>query len=206
MKRASFTAILLTWVWVVAGCAGAQKEEIKWVKGPMPQDGNFDGVYQSDFGRLELTASGNDISGLYESDNYYGRIEGQIKENLLFFNWTQWNQEMRGKTRKTQGEGVFQYVIEEVPIGTSGKTKLYHKLEGWWGYDDAKISNRWNAAKLSNRAKKRLKPQDAEAAGMDEGGYEASVGFDSSGESSGGGGEEEPEEEEEESGSLDDVF
>ena len=38
---------------IVIGCGGAQKGPAKYQKGPMPPDGNFDGVYQSDFGRLE---------------------------------------------------------------------------------------------------------------------------------------------------------
>ncbi|MCP4676617.1 MAG: hypothetical protein GY854_14110 [Deltaproteobacteria bacterium] len=205
MKRISLLAISLFLVWCLAGCGGSQTQEVRWIKGSMPASGNFDGVYQSDFGRLELTANGATVVGLYESDQHYGRVEGKIEGNLLLFNWTQWNEEMRGKVRKTSGEGVFQYVIEEVPIGN--KTKEYHRLEGWWGYDDGDLTNRWNGPKLSSRAKKRLKPHEESASSGGDDGYNTSVGFDDSQEEpSGGGSHEEEEEEEDEGGGLDDVF
>ncbi len=205
MKRISLT-ISLFFVWCLAGCGGGQSQEVRWIKGSMPESGNFDGVYQSDFGRLELTANGGTAVGLYESDQHHGRIEGKIEGNLLFFNWTQWNEEMRGKVRKTSGEGVFQYVIEEVPMGN--KTKEYHRLEGWWGYDKGEFTNRWNGPKLSSRAKKRLKPREKSASDGGDPEYNTSVGFGDSQqeESSSGGSYEEEEEEEDEGGGLDDVF
>ncbi|MCP4602884.1 MAG: hypothetical protein GY847_20605 [Proteobacteria bacterium] len=205
MKRMYFTVVGLIMAWSIAACGGAGKDEVRWIEGEMPPNGNFDGVYQSDFGRLELTASGSSVVGLYESDQFSGRIEGEVEDNLLFFRWTQWNQEMRGKTRETKGEGVFQYLIDEVAMA-GNRTKTYHRLEGWWGYDRGDMINRWNAAKLSDRAKKRLKPFKPEAYEMEkESNYEQSVGFGEGGGSSGGGGSEEEEEEEDE-GNLDDVF
>jgi hypothetical protein len=202
MKRI-FLAMTLIGAFIFAsGCGGAQ-QQAPWVKGPMPADGNFDGVYQSDFGRLELTVSGESVTGLYEADQHFGRVEGAIEDNLLRFTWTQWNEDMQGKLRKTQGDGVFQYTIEEVQTAT--KVKYYHHLEGWWGYGKDQMSNRWNASKLT-RGKKRLKPR--EEAGGEEGGEEGygSVGFESGDEESAGGAAEPEEEEEDEGGGLDDVF
>jgi hypothetical protein len=197
---------------IVVGCGGAHKGPAKYQKGPMPPDGVFDGVYQSDFGRLELTAEANgQVTGLYEADQHNGRIEGTIEDNLLFFSWTQWNQEMRGKIRETNGEGVFEYFIEEVQ--TTSQTKNYHQLKGWWGYSEGEMNNPWNASKLSNRSKKRLKPFNPTADGEGTEEYNASVGFDGSNEeesSSGGGGfdesAEEAEEDDDDGDSLDDLF
>jgi hypothetical protein len=172
----------------------------------MPADGNFDGVYQSDFGRLELTVQGETVVGLYENDNYNGRIQGEVNDNLLEFTWTQWNLEMRGKVRETNGKGVFQYVIDEIPVGAT--TKQYHRIEGWWGYPDGDLVNRWNGSKLSNRAKKRLEPFVPEAGEMDEGSsYDSSAGFEDA-EAPTGGDEpsEQEDEEEEDEGSIDDIF
>jgi hypothetical protein len=198
MKSVTFAAVIMILVGVVSGC-GAQKKEIRWVKGPMPASGNFDGVYQSDFGRLELTAQGNKVVGLYESDVYSCRIEGELDDNLLFFKWTQWNSEVRGKVRETRGEGVFQYIVEEVPM--ANKTKEYHRLEGWWGYSDGDLVNRWNANKYSGRSQKRLKPFEPEKSEMEQEEDSYETGFDDT-PAAGGDKPAEPEEE----GSMDDIF
>jgi hypothetical protein len=160
MKRTFFAGLVLVFSFALSACGAGQKE-VRWIKGPMPPEGNFDGVYQSDFGRLELTASGNRVTGLYESDQFWGRLEGMIDKNLLVFNWHQFNEEMQGKIRETHGKGVFQYIVEEMPMGA--QTKKYHRLEGWWSYKEDDLINRWNAAKLSERSKKKLVPHDEAA-------------------------------------------
>ena len=209
MKENRFTALLVLG-FILLGC-GANKQELKYTKGPMPADGNFDGVYQSDFGRMELTADGSGrVVGLYEKNDVYGRLEGEVEGNLLFFKWTQWNEEMRGKTRETTGDGVFQYIIEEVP--TTSSTKKYHKLAGWWNYGEGELTNPWNAAKLSERAKKRLKPYEPTKSEMETGAqnYSGSIGFDSANQPSESSESSEsstpPEQNEEESGESLDMF
>lgn len=135
-----------------AGCGGANKEAL-YTKGPMPYDGNFDGVYQSDFGRLELTVeSGDHVVGLYEKNDVYGRLEGEIHNNLLMFSWTQWNVEMRGKIRETKGRGVFQYMVDEA----EGNSNPRHWMNGFWGYNKDAPTNPWKAYKLGAKAKKKL--------------------------------------------------
>jgi uncharacterized membrane protein YgcG len=161
MKKNLWTlGLFVALVWVAA-CGGSQKEAL-WQRGPMHFDGNFDGVYQSDFGRLELTIeSGDKVVGLYEKDDKYGRLEGEIKDNLLFFSWTQWDLGMKGKPRETSGKGVFQYKVEEYQA--SGGQKFRHYLDGYWGYGREKPSNPWKAYKLSDKAKKKLQPFDPNA-------------------------------------------
>ena len=137
-------------------CGGANKEAL-YTKGPMPEGGNFDGVYQSDFGRLELTVeSGDNVVGIYEKNDVYGRIEGEINGNLLLFSWTQWNVEMRGKIRETKGRGVFQYMIDPA----QGNAKPRQWLNGFWGYGKEQPTNPWKAYKLGKKAKKKLVPFD----------------------------------------------
>ena len=199
MRRVTWILSLLGFV-VAMGC-GARKE-LPYTKAPMPPEGDFDGVYQSDFGRLELTVSGGDVVGLYEKNEEYGRIEGEIKDNLLFFNWTQWNVEMRGKIRETTGRGVFQYVVDE-PAG-GGKPR--HWLKGFWNYGTDAPSNPWNAYKFGDRAKKKLKPFDPSSytgnEEEEEADYDEAGGFQDDG-SGGGGGSSEPASEPEESGGDD---
>jgi hypothetical protein len=174
------------------GCGGASKEQL-YKRAPMHPMGNFDGVYQSDFGRLELTVSGDSVVGLYEKNDEYGRIEGEIKDNLLFFNWTQWNVEMRGKIRETTGRGVFQYIVEE--NNNENQTQARHWLKGFWNYGNDTPANPWNAYKYGKKAEKKLKAFDPSGytgeEEEEENNYDAAGGFQdgSGGSGSGGGGE-----------------
>lgn len=170
---------------VAVGCGGANKE-VLYTKGPMPFDGNFDGVYQSDFGRLELTVeSGDKVVGIYEKNDVYGRLEGEIHSNLLMFTWTQWNVEMRGKIRETKGRGVFQYMVDEAPANA----KPRHWLNGFWSYGKDAPTNPWKAYKLGEKAKKKLVPFNPESyTGNEEEEEDNAGGFEGGG--SGGGGDE----------------
>jgi hypothetical protein len=178
--------------------------------GKMPAGGNFDGVFQSPaYGRMEFTVNGANAVGLYEGERHFGRIEGEINGNVMFFHWTQWKEDLQGKVRKSTGRGYFKYRIDQEGGATS--TRDVHRLRGEWGYGEADVGNPWGAVKLSVRAKKRLKPRSPESEpGMEEE-YGAS-GFDT-------GAEEEqetsvqmsdPDEEEEEpedsGGGVDDLF
>lgn len=185
MRNKAWILSLLVTI-VALGCAS--KQNLPYTKGPMPPEGNFDGVYQSDFGRLELTVSGDDVVGLYEKNEEYGRLEGEINGNLLFFKWTQWNVEMRGKIRETNGRGVFQYIVE-TPQGT---TKSSHRMKGFWNYGKESPTNPWNAYKYGTKAKKKLEPFDPQKyTGNEEeeddyeeaGGFEDGSGGDEGGES-----------------------
>jgi len=185
MKKNAWTLCLVILTVSVLGC-GASKKELLYQRGPMPFNGNFDGVYQSDFGRLELSVeSGDQVVGLYEKDDKYGRLEGKVKDNLLFFTWTQWDEGMKGKARETTGKGVFQYMVDEYPTDAGAKQR--HWLKGFWSYGREVPTNPWNAYKLSKKAKKKLKPFDPDAGvgKMQDDAYDA-AGFQ---DVSGGGGE-----------------
>ncbi len=175
MKKTNFAVILFVLSGIVLGCGGARGKNDTWHKGPMPTGGNFDGVYQSDFGRLELTVQYDGrVTGLYEDDEHSGRLEGTVDDNLLSFEWRQWNYEMRGKIRETRGKGVFQYIVEN---HESTKTKEYTRLAGWWGYSGGKMNNRWNSVKLSKRSQKRLKSFKPSRVIDQETEYQGTVGF-----------------------------
>ncbi len=189
MKRNAWTLCLVILAMVILGC-GASKKEALWQRGPMHFDGNFDGVYQSEYGRLELTVEGGDkVVGLFEKDDKYGRIEGEIKDNLLFFTWTQWDEGMKGKARETSGRGVFQYMVDEYAT-SGGKQKFRHWLRGYWGYGRNDPSNLWEAYKLSDKAKKKLQPFDPNAGvgKVQDDSYDG-AGFEDAASGGGGGGD-----------------
>lgn len=179
--------------------------------GKMPPGGNFDGVFQSPaYGRMEFTVEGANVLGLYEGERHWGRIEGTVNGNLLSFHWTQWNADMQGKVRESSGRGYFKYIVEVE--GGATTTREVHRINGEWGYGEAETGNVWGAVKLSNRAKKQLKPYTPEQASGDmaDEDYGAS-GFDES--ASGETSQEtevqmsDPDEKEEESGGgVDDLF
>ena len=166
MKIRSACAVCCVAVLFAVGCGGSQKAaRVEIAPRPMPQGGNFDGVYQSPaYGRMEFTVQGANVVGLYEGERHYGKIEGTIDGDVLNFTWTQWQQDLQGKERTSTGHGYFRYVIDEEK--TTASSKMVHKLNGEWGYDADNAGNPWKAVKLSERTKKQLKPHNA---GEDEG-------------------------------------
>ena len=200
--------VLLAAVCTVAGCGGAQGQLANVQPEPMPAGGDWDGVYQSPaYGRMEFTVDGNQVTGLYEGERHFGRIDGTFEGDLLTFKWTQWKSDLQGKQRETTGHGYFKYVLQVEQATT--KTREVHRLEGEWGFGESMVGNPWSAVKLSKRAKKILEPHqvaDTEDSGDDLG---ASAGFDVGGDSAPepSAPEPEPEEEPEESApSIDDLF
>jgi len=211
MRSALRISGLVLAVVVAAGCGGSQAGSANVQPKNMPPGGDFDGVFQSPaYGRMEFTVDGSTVLGLYEGERHWGRIEGQIRGDVMTFHWTQWNADMQGKVRESNGRGYFRYVIDVEGGATSSRE--VHRIKGEWGYGEAETGNKWGAVKLSNRAKKQLKPYSPEGAGSDMGDDEyGASGFDegSSGETNQ---ETEvemsaPKEEEEESGGgVDDLF
>jgi len=165
MKIRSACAACCVAILVAAGCGGGQtgSTTAEIAPRPMPEGGNFDGVFQSPaYGRMEFTVQGANVLGLYEGERHYGKIEGTIDGDVLNFTWTQWKQDLQGKERSSTGHGYFRYVIEEEKAMTS--VKKVHRLNGEWGYEADNAGNPWKAVRLE-RAKKQLKPHASEEAG-----------------------------------------
>ena len=146
---------------LAAGCGGAEGYK-KVTAGPMPAMGNWDGVYYSEaYGRMELTDNGNGtVVGLYEGDRYHGKIEGVPEGDLLNFKWTQWDEDLNGKSRETTGHGYFRYVVKEE--GTAQKSRLTAYAEGEWGYLEANSGHPWVAVRFPDGTKKILNLQNKE--------------------------------------------
>lgn len=139
---------------LLVGCGGGEGFK-RVVAGSMPAMGNWDGVYHSEaYGRMELSVNGETVIGLYEKDRDHGKIEGTAEGDLLTFKWTQWNEDLNGKVRKTTGHGFFRYVIKEE--GTAQKSRPTHYAEGEWGYLEANAGNPWASVRLPEGTKKIL--------------------------------------------------
>ncbi|MBN2530253.1 MAG: hypothetical protein JXR76_27935 [Deltaproteobacteria bacterium] len=142
-------------VLLATGCGGNEGYK-KLVAGTMPEMGTWDGVYFSEaYGRMELSDNGNGtIIGLYEGERFHGKIEGVPEGDLMNFQWTQWNEDLNGKSRQTKGHGYFRYTVKEE--GTAEKSRLTHYIEGEWGYLDANSGNAWSCVKFPQNTKKIL--------------------------------------------------
>ncbi len=155
MKNWIVSAIVVLGLAVAFGCGGSQPGKSTARAGTMPQDGTFDGIYQSPaWGRLEITVDGSNAVGLFESDSRYGRMEGTVTGDLYKFRWTSTNTKVGGKIADSTGSGYFKYVVIEE--GTT-KKRMVHWVKGEWGYGEDDAGKKWDAVKLQ-RAKKRLKP------------------------------------------------
>ncbi|MDH5672382.1 MAG: hypothetical protein OEZ06_09545 [Myxococcales bacterium] len=149
--------------------------------GPMPDGGNWTGVYFSpQYGEMHMVQSGTDIRGTYKKDERSGTLQGETDGNLMRFEWKEFKAMVSNRPQETVGHGYFHYMID--PADGS------HVLKGRWGLDDDDSGGgEWNAY----RSKSREPDPDA------------LVGKESSG---GEGGDYEDEEEESEDEGDDEIF
>ncbi|MBN2803256.1 MAG: hypothetical protein JXR91_09190 [Deltaproteobacteria bacterium] len=164
MKKTALILSLMSGIFaiaIIAGCGGSQGGGYKSINpGNMPQDGTWDGVYFSDaYGRMELTANGSMVIGLYESERWKGKIEGDTNGNVLNFKWTQFNEDLNGKVRTTSGHGYF--VLTSKDEGTAEKSRITFFIKGEWGYGENNSGNNWEAVKFPEGTQKILKMMGA---------------------------------------------
>ena len=134
--------------------------------GPMPQGGDFTGVYFSpQYGTMQIVQTGSAVIGEYEKDERLGRIQGTVQGDVLRFQWEEQRQMVAGRTQSTRGRGYFRY-----SVGSDGD----HYIIGEWGIDDDEIGGGpWRGVKARNR-----RPQlSGETQGGDEGSGDADDGW-----------------------------
>ncbi len=168
--RLCFVAALIAAA-VLTGCGGADVQTNPIKPGQPPENMNWDGVWFSNWGRMELTQNGNQIEGIYEGERKRGQVKGELDGDLLRYEWKEWDLSLRGKPRETSGHGIYQYKLVE-----EGSNMKEH-IDGTWGYDKSDMGGgKWSAVK-SSKSPKKLKPFDpnaAEAAAAEE---KAAAGF-----------------------------
>ena len=130
------------------GCGGASGGGALKA-GPMPEGGDFSGVYHSpQYGDMNLIQSGNSVIGEFKKDERDGRINGSVEGNLMRFDFVERRALVSNRPMETKGKGYFRYMIDPA-------TKE-HVLKGEWGLDDNMTGGGpWNAWK-SLRSKPRL--------------------------------------------------
>ena len=110
-------------------------------QGLIPEGVSFHGVWQSpQYGRMDLCQKGNQIVGGYSENDRFGYIDGEIKGDLLLFQWEDTRELVPDKPTKQYGRGYFR-----IEIGEDGE----QYLRGEWGLKKAKLGGGpWNAVKL----------------------------------------------------------
>jgi hypothetical protein len=168
--RTSFGFGIVLWT-LALGCGGSAPEV---VSGPMPDNGNFTGVYFSpQYGEMHLVQNGNAVVGKFKKDERSGKLQGEVEGDLMRFEWTEYKAMVSNRPQETTGHGYFRYMID----ASNGD----HVLKGRWGLNDENASGGdWNAYKSRTGTPDLESFGDEPTSGGDEGEGEG----ESSGESS----------------------
>jgi hypothetical protein len=135
---------------LVVGCGGSS---LNLKAGPMPSGTTFLGVWQSpQYGNMHLCQSGSQVFGDYVKNERYGRIQGDVKGDILRFFWEDHRELVQGVPMVRRGKGYFR-----ISMGEDGD----EYLTGEWGLDKKEHGGGpWNAVKLRRGAPDRCMGAD----------------------------------------------
>jgi hypothetical protein len=143
------------WLVMAALAGGALsvgcKSEPEFVKanvtaGAMPSEGDWRGVYYDTvYGYLHLTTSGNSASGTWRTaaGDKWGEMSGTVDGDLFTYEWTEHRIGIVGPAASSSGKGYFKYVVPE-------GDNVDHEIHGEWGMDQNEAGYRWVAVKQRN--------------------------------------------------------
>jgi len=96
---------------------------------------SWDGIWSTNYGRMELAQDGTEVVGFYTSDEGDGRIFGTAKDYKFKGTWT-----LVREGFPTQGP--IEFTISEDGLS----------FTGWWAFDtDLKTRNNWSGSKIGER-------------------------------------------------------
>ncbi len=112
--------------------------------GTMPEGGTFHGVWHSpQYGEMHFCQSGTRVIGEYTKDEREGSVQGDVRGDVLFFEWSEDRELVIGRPTTTTGHGYFRLRKEE-------DGRFY--LDGAWGLDDDyEGGGQWRAVKLERQ-------------------------------------------------------
>lgn len=142
MRTMYRSALLIALLPLAFACGGSSSNVSA---GPMPDGGNFSGVYFSpQYGEMHLVQNGSAVHGKYKKDERSGDLQGEAEGNLLRFEWKEYKAMISNRPQLTVGHGYFHYMVDPA----SGD----HVLKGRWGNgDDDHQGGEWNAYKSRSR-------------------------------------------------------
>lgn len=109
-------------------------------------EGGFTGVYYNAyFGYLHLVRQGDSVTGRWRTDtgDAWGELTGDIKGNVLRFQWTEHKTGMVGAAAVTKGHGYFVY-------HRSAKKGDMDLIKGERGLGDRQSGQKWVGVKQRN--------------------------------------------------------
>lgn len=142
----SLGAIALAFALVACG-GGKDAKHANVKAGPMPEGGEWPGVYYSQiYGYLHILADGNGANGAWRTTagDSFGELHGSLDGNLLTYEWTERRIGAVGADANRKGKGYFVYTIP--------KKDEAHEVVGEWGLGDENAGNEWKAVKQKNMA------------------------------------------------------
>ena len=124
------------------GPGGPSVQHAKLKPGPMPNGGEWNGVYFSTvFGYLHLVSDNKSANGAWRTaaGDAWGEMSGECDGDLLKYEWTERKIGAIGADATKKGHGYFKYTIP--------KPGEPHKIVGQWGLGESDAGNPWEAVK-----------------------------------------------------------
>jgi hypothetical protein len=136
--------------------------------GPMPEGGNFSGVYHSpQYGEMNIIQTGDEVIGEFKKDERSGKIHGSVEGDIMRFEWVERKAMVSNRPTETRGRGYFRYIVDA--------STDEHVLKGEWGLgEDETGGGPWNAWK-SKHSTPRL---STDSSGLSGGGDDDDLGGD----------------------------
>jgi hypothetical protein len=140
----SFGLALMLGLSVAVGACGPGSEvkHAKVAPGPLPEGGEWNGVYFStQFGYLHLVSDNKSATGAWRTaaGDAWGEMSGEINGDLLRYEWTERKIGAIGADATKKGHGYFRYKIPNPDEP--------HKIVGEWGLGESDAGNPWEAVK-----------------------------------------------------------
>jgi len=131
--RATMKTIALLIALAATACGGgsSRRSNTTFPRAPMPQGGQWAGIWFTSWGELSISLQGSSVVGEFcqEDRNRYGRVEGTTQGNVMTLHWVTNDVSMAGSTRQTEGAAIVQFSFVD-----AGENQGMH-MEGTWGYE-----------------------------------------------------------------------
>jgi hypothetical protein len=127
---------------VACGPGGGEVKHANVKPGPLPEGGEWNGVYFSTiFGYLHLVSDNKSANGAWRtaSGDAWGEMSGEADGDLLRYQWTERKIGAIGANATKKGHGYFKYTIPN-----PGEP---HKIVGEWGLGESDAGSPWEAVK-----------------------------------------------------------
>lgn len=150
VRKFSVLAVAVSSLALLGACGGqAPQAKVANVQPQeLPPGATWDGVYFNElYGMLHLVHTGSSIQGKWKrtDGSAWGEMAGDVKGNVLRFDWAEHKEGFVGPAATSRGKGYFVY---KRPEGEN----VDDRLEGEWGFGEDETGNPWKCIKQRNKA------------------------------------------------------